>query len=38
MSGIGAQVINTVRAKKYLRPHTSDNAPSNGALKNDKTP
>jgi len=36
--GIGAQVMNTVTTRKYLRPHTSDKAPNKGALKNDKTP
>lgn len=38
MRGIGAQVKNTVINKKNFRPHKSDKAPINGALRNDKMP
>jgi len=36
--GMGAQVKNTVIRRKNLRPHTSDSAPINGALRNDNRP
>lgn len=35
---MGAQVKKTVTSKKNFRPHTSDNAPTSGALRNDKIP
>lgn len=38
ISGIGAQVKNTVSSKKDFRPHTSDRAPMSGALRNDNKP
>ena len=38
INGIGAQVKNTVTSKKNFRPHTSDKAPTSGALKNDNNP
>lgn len=38
MSGIGAHVKNTVIRRKNFRPHTSDSAPINGALRNDRMP
>lgn len=36
--GIGIHVENTVNKRKNFRPHISDNAPINGALRNDKRP
>lgn len=36
--GMGAHVKKTVSSKKDLRPHTSDNAPIRGALRNDNRP
>ena len=36
--GIGAHVKVTVRSKKGFLPHTSDNAPINGAARNDNIP
>lgn len=36
--GMGAHVKKTVSSKKDLRPHTSDNAPIRGALRNDNMP
>lgn len=38
ISGMGAHVKKTVSSKKDLRPHTSDNAPIRGALRNDNRP
>lgn len=38
ISGIGAQVKNTVSSKKDFRPQTSDRAPINGALRKDNKP
>lgn len=38
ISGIGAQVKNTVSSRKDFRPHTSDRAPMSGALRNDSKP
>jgi hypothetical protein len=38
MRGMGAHVKKTVRMRNNFRPHTSDNAPINGALKNDRKP
>lgn len=38
ISGMGAHVKNTVISRKNFRPHTSDNAPTSGALKNDNMP
>ena len=38
MRGIGAQVKKTVRIRNNFRPHTSDKAPINGALRKDKKP
>ena len=38
MSGMGAHVKNTVKIKNNFLPHTSDNAPINGALKKDRSP
>ena len=38
INGIGAQVKNTVTNKKNLRPQISDNAPTNGAARNDNMP
>lgn len=38
ISGMGAHVKKTVSSKKDLRPHTSDNAPISGALRNDNRP
>lgn len=38
INGIGAHVKNTVINKKNFLPHTSDNAPINGADKNDNKP
>lgn len=38
INGIGAHVKNTVIKRKNLRPHTSDSAPINGALRNDRIP
>lgn len=38
INGIGAHVKNTVIRRKNFRPHTSDSAPINGALKNDRIP
>lgn len=38
MSGIGAQVKNTVASRKGFRPHTSDKAPMSGALMKDNRP
>lgn len=38
ISGIGAQVKNTVSSKKDFLPHTSDRAPMSGALRNDSKP
>lgn len=38
ISGIGAQVKNTVSSRKDFRPHTSDRAPMSGALRNDNKP
>lgn len=35
---MGAQVKKTVSSRKDLRPHTSDNAPISGALRNDNRP
>ena len=37
-NGIGKHVKNTVSNKNDLRPQTSDNAPINGAERNDKKP
>ena len=36
--GMGAQVKETVRSRKGLRPHTSDSAPISGAARNDNMP
>ena len=38
MSGIGAQVNETVSNRNGLRPHTSDRAPIRGALRKDNIP
>lgn len=38
ISGIGAQVKNTVMSKKNFLPHTSLSAPIKGALRNDRMP
>lgn len=38
ISGIGKHVKKTVISKKNFRPHTSDKAPINGALRNDRMP
>jgi hypothetical protein len=38
ISGIGAQVNVTVNKRNGFRPHTSDNAPINGAARNDSIP
>lgn len=38
ISGIGAQVKNTVTNKKNLRPQISDRAPINGADKKERIP
>ena len=38
ISGMGAHVKKTVSSKKDFRPHTSDNAPIRGALRNDNRP
>lgn len=38
MRGMGAHVKNTVSSKKDFRPHTSDKAPINGALRKDSRP
>lgn len=38
ISGMGAQVKNTVISRKNFRPHTSDNAPMSGALRNERIP
>lgn len=38
INGIGAHVKNTVIRRKNFRPQTSDKAPINGALRNDKIP
>lgn len=38
MRGMGAQVKNTVSSRKDFRPHTSDRAPINGALRKDNRP
>lgn len=38
INGIGAHVKNTVINRKNFRPHTSDNAPISGALRNDNIP
>jgi len=38
MRGMGAQVKNTVSSRKDFRPHTSDRAPINGALRKDSRP
>lgn len=35
---MGAQVKNTVISRKNFRPHTSDNAPMSGALRNERIP
>lgn len=36
--GIGKQVKKTVMSKNNFLPHTSDRAPTSGALRNDKIP
>lgn len=38
INGIGKHVKKTVINRNNLRPQTSDNAPTNGALKNDRIP
>lgn len=38
ISGIGAHVKKTVIRRKNFLPQTSESAPINGALKNDKIP
>lgn len=38
ISGMGAQVKNTVMSRKNFLPHTSDKAPIRGALRKDKIP
>lgn len=38
MSGIGAQVKDTVRSRNGFRPHTSERAPISGAARKDSIP
>lgn len=38
INGMGAQVKKTVKMRNSFLPHTSDKAPINGALRNDKRP
>jgi len=38
MKGIGIQVKNTVNNRNNFLPQTSDKAPINGALRNDRIP
>ena len=38
MRGIGAHVNETVSSKNAFLPQTSDKAPINGALRNDRMP
>jgi len=38
IKGIGAQVKNTVTTRKNFLPHTSDKAPTSGALRKESNP
>lgn len=38
ISGIGAQVKDTVKSRNGFRPQTSERAPTSGALKKDSIP